>query len=175
MRPRISLQTLACWNWKCALMSATVRSLVYLAAMTRSGSHNRLAVVAVEMAYVTLTAGIYAGMQQRALSLRARWLGNLLVVVGVPGLSQFFDWLTHRAVGPAAPTRAIVAACIFTLVSALFHLHVMRRGVFLTGSAGRTLADDFRRIPRLVLDFIVLPYTAFATRFSRAAQSEGAL
>ena len=62
----------ACWNWKCALLSAAARSLVYLAAMARSGSHGRLAIVAVETAYVTLTAGIYAGMQQRALLLRSR-------------------------------------------------------------------------------------------------------
>jgi len=155
-----------------------MRSLIYLAAMARSGPHGRLGVVAVEMAYVTLTAGLYAGMQQRALALRSRFLGNLIVVVGVPGLAQFFDWLTHRAVGPAAPPRAILAASIFTLVSALFHLHVMRRGVFLTGHTGRTLADDFRRMPRLVLDFVLRPYTlfsGFSARVVRAAESEGAV
>lgn len=171
-------RTFACWNWKCALMSATVRSLVYLAAMARSGPHGRFGVIAVEMAYVTLTAGVYAGMQQRALALRSRLLGNFIISVGVPGLAQCLDWLVHRAVGPAAPARAIVAASIFTLLSALFHLHVMRSGVFLTGHAGRTLADDFRRIPRLVLRFILLPYelvTAFASRIERPAESEGAL
>lgn len=175
---RALLQTLACWNWKCALLSATVRSLVYLAAMARSGPQGRIAVIGVEMAYVTLTAGIYAGMQQRALSLRSRFCGNLIVVLGVPGLAQFLDWLTHRAVGPAAPPRAIVAAGIFTVVSALFHLHVMRRGVFLTGDAGRTLADDFRRMPRLVLDFVLRPHVllaGFTTRSARALESEGAL
>jgi hypothetical protein len=172
------MQTFACWNWKCALMSATLRSLVYLAAMARSGPHGRLAIVAVEMAYVTLTAGLYAGMQQRALGLRSRLLGNFIVVVGVPGLAQCLDWLTHRAVGPAAPPRAILAASIFTLVSALFHLHVMRRGVFLTGNAGRTLGDDFRRLPRLVLDFILWPaalFSALNDRLARPAESEGAL
>jgi hypothetical protein len=177
-KSRASLQTFACWNWKCALMSATVRSLVYLAAMARSGQHGRVGVIAVEMAYVTLTAGVYAGMQQRALSMRSHGLGNVIIVVGVPGLAQFLDWLTHRAVGPAAPTRAIIAANVFTLVSALFHLHVMRRGVFLTGEASRTLADDFRRIPRLVLDFVLCPYTllsGFAARFGRTAESEGML
>jgi hypothetical protein len=175
---RTPLQTFACWNWKCALMSATVRSLVYLIAMMRSGPHGRLAIVAVEMAYVTLTAGVYAGMQQRALSLQARWLGNLCVVAGVPGLAQYLDWLAHRAVGPAAPPRAILAASIFTLISALFHLHVMRRGVFLTGHAGRSLADDFRRMPRLVLDFVLSPYvlvSALSTRFTRTIESEGTL
>jgi hypothetical protein len=171
----ISLQTFACWNWKCALMSAIIRSLVYLAAMARSGAHGRLVVVAVELAYVTLTAGVYSGMQQRALALRSRLSGNLIVVIGVPGLAQYFEWLTHRAVGPAAPARAIVAACIFGFVSALFHLHVMRRGVFLTGDAGRTLADDFRRIPRLVLGLVLLPYDLFAgiaARLTRPAESE---
>lgn len=159
-------------------MSAAVRSLVYLAAMARSGSHGLLAVVAVEMAYVILTAGLYAGMQQRALALRSRFFGNLIIVVCVPGLAQFLDWLTHRAVRPAAPPRAIVAASIFTLVSALFHLHVMRRGVFLTGHAGRTLIDDFRRMPRLVLDFVLRPYallSGFSARLVRAAESEGTL
>jgi len=159
-------------------MSATVRSLVYLAAMARSGPHGRFAVIAVEMAYVTLTAGVYAGMQQRALSLRSRPLGNVIIVIAVPGLAQFLDWLIHRAVGPAAPTRAILAAGVFTVVSALFHLHVMRCGVFLTGHTGRSLADDFRRIPRLILDFALTPSAlllALAARPSRPVESEGAL
>jgi hypothetical protein len=165
----------AVWNWKCALLSAAARSLVYLAAMARSGSHSQLAIVAVEIAYVTLTAGVYAGMQQRALGLRSRRLGNLVIAVGVPGLAQFLDWLTHHAVGPAAPPRALFAVCVFTLISALFHLHVMRRGVFLTGLAGRTLADDFRRLPRLILGFSLRPIALLSTvrvRIASPPQSE---
>jgi len=169
----------ACWNWKCALMSATARSLVTLAAMVRTGLHGGLAVAGVELAYVSLTAGLYAGLQQRALSLRSRLAGNLLVVVGVPGLAQVLDWLTHRAVHAAEPRRALIAVCSFALISALFHLHVMRRGVFLTGGAGCTLIEDFRRIPRLVLDFILMPVTLFsgltARVNGRAAESEAVL
>jgi hypothetical protein len=174
----ILVQTCACWNWKCALLSAAVRSLVYLSAMARSGSHGRLAIVAVEITYVTLTAGLYAGMQQRALALRSRQLGNLVIAVGVPGLAQFFDWLTHRAVGPVAPPKALFAVCMFTLISALFHLHVMRRGVFLTGHAGSTLADDFRRMPRLVLGFILrlmAPLSTLNSRIAGSAESEASL
>jgi hypothetical protein len=171
------MQPFGCWNWKCALLSATMRSVVYMAAMARSGAHARFAVVAVEIAYVTLTAGLYAGMQQRALALRSRLLGNFVVAVAVPFLAQGLDWLAHRAVGPAAPPRALVAVCIFTPLSALFHLHVMRRGVFLTGSAGRTLGDDFRRMPRMVFGFILIPYeflSGVTARFVHPAESEGA-
>jgi MFS superfamily sulfate permease-like transporter len=168
-------QALACWNWKCALLSATARSLVYLGAMAHSGSHGRLSVTAVEVGYVTVTAGLYAGLQQHALKLRSHALGNLIVTLGVPGLAQTLDWWTHRMAGAAAPARATVAVSIFTLVSALFHLHVMRRGVFLTGNAGRPLADDFRGMPRLILSFVLRPYRYLASFNTRPAESEPAL
>ncbi len=150
----------SCWNWKCALLSATARSLVYLAALRRSGPHGRLSIVLVEIAYVTLTAGVYAGLQQRALGLRSRLLGNALVAIGVPALAQAFDWLVHLAVGAAVPGRATIAVSLFTGVSALFHLFVMRRGVFLTGR-DCSLLDDFRRIPRLVAAFVAAPVVLF--------------
>jgi len=145
------------WNWKCALLSACARSLLYTLAMMRTQGHQRLAVVAVELLYVTMTAGVYAGLQQRALGLRRRWLGDLGIVVGVPGLSQLLDWLLHRVAGAPAPHRALAGMCAFTLISALFHRHVMRHGTFLTGERGRSLADDFRRIPKLALSFVVSP------------------
>jgi hypothetical protein len=149
-------QVFSWWNWKCALLSATARSLVYLVAMAYSGLHGRLAIVLVEVVYVSLTAGIYAAMQQRALELRSRVLGNLIVVFGVPGLAQVLDWIAHRVTGSAAPSRAILAVSLFSVFSALFHLHVMRNGVLLTG-CGRSLFDDFRRMPGLVAGLVIKP------------------
>jgi|GEM_PF-1023508 hypothetical protein len=145
-----------CWNWKCALMSATVRTSLYGLALARGHAEGRAAVLLVEMLYVSLTAGLYAGWQQKALELRSHLVGNMMVVIGVPGLSQLLDWAAHRAVGAAAPQRAILASAVFTLLSALFHLHVMRRGAFLTGK-GRSLTSDFRQMPRLVLEFLQKP------------------
>ncbi len=170
-------QVFSCWNWKCALLSATARSLVYVAALRRSGPHGRLSIVLVEIAYVALTAGIYAGLQQRALGLRSRLLGNMFVAFGVPALAQALDWLAHRAVGAAVPARAMIAVSIFTGISALFHLFVMRRGVFLTGR-GCSLGDDFRRIPRLIAAFVAAPVAilaSFAARAERAAEPEVSL
>lgn len=163
MLPPRSLLTQACscWNWKCALLSATARSLVYLAAIARTGLHGAIGVVLVEIAYVALTAGLYAGMQQKALGIRRRWLGNLIVVLGVPGLAQLLDWTAHRVSGAAVPASAMLAVSLFAALSALFHLHVMRNGVFLVGS-GRSLFDDFRRVPRLVAGFAIRPVAFFA-------------
>src|ERR1700733_14663931 len=112
----------AYWNWKCALMSATARSVVYLAAMVRTGPHGALPVVLVEVGYVTLTAGVYEGMQQKALRLRSRLLGNLIVVLCVPGLAQTLDWSTHRLTHTVANHRTILAVSFFAVLSALLHL-----------------------------------------------------
>jgi hypothetical protein len=177
-RSPVFAQAVACWNWKCALMSGAARSLVYLAAMARTGVRGGLLIVLVEMIYVSLTAGLYAGLQQRALSFRSRPIGNLTIVVGVPMLAQILDWLTHRAIGAAAPGRATLAVCVFAVVSALFHLHVMRNGAFLTGHTGRSLLDDFRRIPRLATGFVLAPavlLSALGTRAARGAASQAAL
>ncbi len=170
-------QAFSCWNWKCALLSATARSLVYLAAMVHTGLRGSLAVVLVEIIYVTLTAGIYAGMQQKALRIPAQWLGNLIVVIGVPGLAQALDWLAHRVTGAAVTGKATLTVSIFAALSALFHLHVMRNGVFLTGT-GRTLFDDFRRMPRLIAGFVIKPvafFVALTSNLGRAIESETAL
>jgi hypothetical protein len=171
-------RTVACWNWKCALLSATARSIVYLAALARTRASGGLPIVLVEIVYVTLTAGLYAGLQQRALGFRSRILGNLTIALGVPLLAQTLDWFAHRAAGAAAPGKATLTVCVFAVVSALFHLYVMRRGAFLTGNAGRSLRDDFRRMPRLILAFIATPVAFLinsGTRLTRSAASEAAL
>jgi hypothetical protein len=176
-RSSLVKRAFAYWNWKCALMSATARSLVYLAAMARTGLHGSLPVVLVEVGYVTLTAGVYAGLQQNALRLRSRLLGNLIVVLGVPGLAQVLDWFTHRLTHTVPTGRTILAVSFFAGLSALFHLHVMRNGGFLTGQ-GCSLLDDFRRVPRFIAGFVLRPVDLLTSRMSRPARSvepEGAL
>jgi hypothetical protein len=67
--------------------------------------------------------------------------------------------------------------CLFTVVSALFHLHVMRRGAFLTGHTGRSLLNDFRRMPRLIAGFVLAPALIFSAAGARMTgpESEAAL
>jgi hypothetical protein len=170
-------QAFSCWNWKCALLSATARSLVYFAAMAHTGIRGSVAVILVEIVYVSLTAGFYAGIQQKALGLRPSWLGNLIVVLGVPGLAQVLDWAAHRVSGAVVTGRATLAVSVFAALSALFHLHVMRNGVLLTG-CGRSMVDDFRRMPGLVAGFVIRPaifLIALTSDSGRAIESETTL
>ena len=171
-------QAFSCWNWKCALVSASARSAVYLVAMAgtggRSGTRGSLGVVLVEMAYVTVTSGLYAGIQQKALGVRSRLLGNGIIVFGIPWLAQAFDWLAHRAAAAPAPRKATVAVLFYATLSALFHLYAMRRGAFLTGREGRPLRNDFRRVPRLIGGFVLAPVVLISAGAGRLVRVKGA-
>jgi hypothetical protein len=85
----------------------------------------------------------------------------MIVVVGVPSLAQILDWTAHRVMHAMAPGRAILIVCLYTLISALFHLHFMRNGVLLAG-CGRSLGNDVRRIPSLVVGFASTPFVSLA-------------
>jgi hypothetical protein len=116
-------------------------------------------------------------LQQKALGLRWRVLGNLIVVLGVPGLAQLLDWTAHRITSAAVTGRATIAISLFATLSALFHLHVMRNGAFLTGT-GRSLIDDFRRMPRLIGGLVVRPFALLLDLTSgptRSAESNVAI
>jgi hypothetical protein len=131
-------------------------------------------IVLVEMAYVTLTSGLYAGLQQRALGVRPRLLGSGLIVFGVPWLAQLLDWLAHRVAGAPVPPRATIAVLFYATISALFHLYVMRRGAFLTGCEGRSLRNDLCRVPRLIGGFVMTPVLLISAGAMRMLRVKGA-
>jgi hypothetical protein len=128
--------------------------------MAHRGHAGWSGVILVEMGYVTLTSGVYAALQQRAIRIRSRVLGSLTVALGVPGLAQLLDWTAHRITSTAVAGRVTFSVCLFALISAVFHLHLMRKGMLLAGS-GRSLVDDLHGIAKLILRAFLRPF-AFA-------------
>ena len=145
------------WNWKSALLSVLIRSFALFCMVTRHGHHSGLHAAAIEACYVAVTAGFYAALQQRSLSMEPRWLSGLAVVVGVPILAQAIDYLLQHAMGTPNMKAASVGMVCWGLLSAAFHLHLMRHGAMLVGDGSRTLSSDMKRMPRLVATFVAKP------------------
>ena len=64
----------------------------------------------------------------------------------------------------------MISSVIFTVLSTLFHLYAMRRGVLIVGSEGRSFAADFRAMPRIVARFVAAAPIAL-WRFSKLRSS----
>lgn len=142
------------WNWKAALITAICRAGACMAALWRSPLHARAHFGAVEAAYVLLTAGIFSAWQQQAVGVKPRKLAWAITVLAIPlgslaldsGLHLWLDRGNMRALG--------IGALIATLVSAMFHWHVMSNGAMLVGEGTGSFWDDMKRMPRLVVTFV---------------------
>lgn len=157
------------WNWKAALITAVCRAGACMAALWHSPLYAREHFGAVEAAYVLLTAGVFSAWQQQALDVKPRKLAWAIVVLAIPlgslaGDSALHLWLDHgnmRALG--------IGALIITVVSAMFHWHIMQNGAMLVGRNSRSFTDDMKRMPHLTASFICEPIRAVLNR-TRAEQ-----
>ena len=167
----------ACWNWKSAILSGVIRSATYFAIVARHGHNAGLEAAAVEAVYVALTAGVYSGLQQRAMTVQPRWFSNLIILAAVPMFAQLIDFLVQSAAHTPGLKTATIGMVCWGLLSASFHLHLMRNGAMLVGCEGRSFGNDLKRIPWLVGTYCATPVVICrdalrAARAEQAAESE---
>ena len=174
---RLALRTasypLRFWNWKSAALSCAIRSSVYFFIVLHHGHQAGLRAALIEATYVCLTAGFYSALQQGSMRLQPRWFANLVIVAGVPIFAQSIDFLVQHAAGTPNARAASLGMVFWGLLSASFHLHLMRNGAMIVGEEARSFANDLRRIPRLVATFVAAPViAALALLRSREQESE---
>lgn len=145
------------WNWKAALITAICRAGACMAALWHTPLHAREHFGAVEAAYVLLTAGIFSAWQQQALDVKPRRLAWVITVLAIPLGSLAADSALHMWLDRGNMRALGIGAIIVTIVSAVFHWHVMQNGALLVGEGSRTLTEDMRQMPRLVASFAAAP------------------
>jgi hypothetical protein len=155
--PRAVLFPFTHWNWKAALLSAVFRAGACIAALRHTQMHARQHFGMVEAAYVLLTSGSWAALQQQSLGLRTKKHGWLACVMVIPLSSLSADAVLHLWLDEGNMRALGVSALIFTLVSAMFHWHVMQNGAMLVGEQSRSLWTDLKQMPRLVASFVMVP------------------
>ncbi len=100
-------------------------------------------------------------MQQQALGIKPRYFAWLAVVLVVPFTSLGADALAHLLLDHVNAHALGIGALIFTLISAMFHWHVMENGALLVGEQSRPLSSDLRQLPGLLLSFVMAPVLWF--------------
>ena len=157
------------WNWKAALITAVCRAGACMVALWHSPLHAREHFGAVEAAYVLLTSGIFSAWQQQALDVKPRRLSWVIIVLAIPLGSLAADSALHLWLDRGNMKALGIGGLIATIISALFHWHVMQNGAMLVGEKGRTLADDMKQMPRLIASFVSSPIRWIAAG-ARAAE-----
>jgi hypothetical protein len=72
-----------------------------------------------------------------------------------PAVNHTLEYLLHYANGTKRIAAGVAASISLSILSAMFNLFAMRRGVLIVGDERASLIDDLRRMPRLVFDFVM--------------------
>lgn len=167
-------QMLFRWNWKAALLGAILRGSFYFTVYKASKENwaVTLTAVLVELSFRFFTSGISGSLVQSFRRARPVWLATLMVSISLPLFSHTVEFITHYAqekyfytIFAAAENnsrqKAFAISVLFSIMSALFNLFMMRQGVLLVGAGKetKTLWDDIKSFPALILEFMTyLPF-----------------
>ncbi|CAN5839435.1 hypothetical protein BH20ACI4_BH20ACI4_26840 [soil metagenome] len=171
---RHPLQMIFRWNWKAALLGAILRASFYFTVYKASKENwiVTMTAVMVELSFRFFTSGISGALVQSFRRARPVWLATLMVSISLPVFSHSVEFFTHYAQETYFNTifaasqnnsrqKAFAISVLFSVLSALFNLFMMRHGVLLVGAGEetKTLWGDLKRIPKLVLEFMTyLPF-----------------
>jgi hypothetical protein len=137
------------WNWKSALYSSLCRSSIFFAANATSGLDAALCAMALEFAYRSVSAGFYGALTQAFRRVEPKWKGMLAATVLLTTVSHTIELALHWAGGTRNLKTSMLASIGFTVLSTLFNLHAMRRGVLVTDGQGHGLLTDLRMLPSI--------------------------
>jgi hypothetical protein len=170
--PRSWFLHLACWNWKCAALTALIRGSACMAALRHAQPHARQHFSMVEIGFALLTSGLFSGWQQRSLRVTPRRLGWVIAVIALPLTSLALDALVHTWLDGIKAHALGIGALAFTLVSAMFHWHIMQNGTMLVGETSSSFMSDMRRMPLLLASFVMEPINKLRKRMCALTPDE---
>jgi hypothetical protein len=160
------------WNWKSALFSAFFRGTIYVTVNWKAGWHAAVGAMLAEMIWRTLTSGGWGAITQqlsRVRPLSQALLGTMLVM---PAIGHAIELTIHASRGTPFLARSILVSILFTQIAELFSLYVMRNGAMIVGVGSRSFADDLRRVPGLIVGFVlVIPRAIAASLRNRGVRS----
>jgi hypothetical protein len=73
----------------------------------------------------------------------------------IPVVNHTLEYFVHYASGATRIAAGLAASISLSVLSAVFNLFAMRRGVLIVGDERASLIDDLRRMPRIVFDFVM--------------------
>ena len=152
------------WNWKAAWLSIILRGPIFLGVTIRRGFLVSASAILIECLYCAATAGFYGAFVQNLRDAQPQWLTLLFITVAIPSVFQVFEFLLHRLHGTPHLKLAEFISIGASAVSALFNWYAMRRGALLVGGEGGSFTSDLRRLPRLILSFVISGPRAWGNR-----------
>jgi hypothetical protein len=146
------------WNWKAAVLSGIMRSMIYLFTHLKEGWRAALGAMSVEFIFRLIVSGASGSLVQAFHRATPVWLATLCVMLLLPGFSHMIEFTLHTLNGDVNKGKAIMISITFSIVSAIFNLFAMRRNTLLVkDNEAQSFGRDMARMPLIVGEFMFYP------------------
>lgn len=150
------------WNWKAASLSALLRASIYLTAYMRKGMAEAIGVTIALSIFRFLFGGVNGAIIQSYRRVQPAWHAVLTVPLFLAALSHLMEFIVlsgyETAFGAVGKKNAIIFSVIVSIISAIFNLFAMRRGVLIVkDETMQSFWRDLVRMPWLIFEFISFP------------------
>ena len=153
------------WNWKAALFSGVLRSMIYFFTHLKEGWRAALGAMSVEFFFRLIVSGASGSLVQAFHNAQPVWLATLCVMIMLPAFSHMIEFTLHTLNGDVNKGMAIIISISFSIVSAVFNLFAMRRDALLVKDArAQSLGQDIVQLPKIVAEFMFYPLIWFWRR-----------
>ncbi|MGI8640583.1 MAG: hypothetical protein ACR2MG_11655, partial [Pyrinomonadaceae bacterium] len=162
------------WNWKSALLSAIIRSSIYLTTylVRKEGLKSAFGAMAVEFVMRSFTAGISGSLIQAFRRAKPAWLATFTVMIILPFISHSVEFSTHYihefTISQLYSTPMIEStrkssfyfSVAFSILSVIFNMFAVKRGVLIVGKGEgqQSLWKDIKQMPTIVAEFLAFPF-----------------
>jgi hypothetical protein len=146
------------WNWKAAVLSGTMRSMIYLVTHIKQGWRAALGAMSIEFVFRVIVSGASGSLVQSFHRAQPVWLSTLCVMFLLPAISTIIEFTLHTLNGDVKRGQAIIISITFSILSAIFNLFAMRRNALLVKDKDQqTFARDMAKMPSIVAEFMFYP------------------
>ena len=145
------------WNWKAALISSLMRGSIFFSVNLFASLAAAISALGTELVFRPLMSGFYAGVTESFRATTPTWTGALIVILILPAINHVVELTIHWARGTQKLGASVIVSVLFSVLSGLFNIFAMRRNVLIVGEGRRTLLEDLRKVPVVLLAFLAAP------------------
>jgi hypothetical protein len=131
------------WNWKAALLSTSLRGMLFFGAMVFRGASDMRGAW-IEIGLRIVLGGCWGSMMQAMRRARPAWLAGTLVAVVLPTSAHTLEYALLKVGGAPNIKSGMTVSVFFSAVSLVVNYAMMRRGMMLTGAGAASLGSDLR-------------------------------
>jgi hypothetical protein len=144
------------WSWKAAAWSALLRATTFFATNLRAGHWHALRAGLVEACFAIFAAGMMGAVSQRLRSAKPVWATALVVWLAMPLIMLLTQLGVHTLAHTQHMGTGLALSFCFAAIASAFSWYAMRRGAMLGGVESTAIAQDLRRLPQIILDFVLV-------------------